>query len=181
MLNVCYRLGMENRVARMLELRRRGFSFQAIGDIFGVSRARVHQLTSGYGKLLKGMVGNGWYAKLREIILERDNYACSKCGAKDNLLVHHADLDDQNNELSNLVTLCNACHCSLHTGELKSIKELKMNSKEIQQLRKRLGLTQKELAARVKVDAITVSRWERAEQKPSAQAIKQLTRLSRKG
>lgn len=55
-----------------------------------------------------------------------------------------------------------------------------MNSNEIKQLRKRLGLTQKELAARVKVDAITVSRWERNEQKPSSQAQRQLARLAGK-
>jgi len=55
-----------------------------------------------------------------------------------------------------------------------------MNSKDISKLRKELKLTQKELAARVKVDAITVSRWERGEQKPSPQAERQLTRLSRK-
>jgi len=48
---------------------------------------------------------------------------------------------------------------------------------EIVHLRKRLGLTQKGLAAQLKVDAITVSRWERGEQKPSRQAEKQFTRL----
>ena len=55
-----------------------------------------------------------------------------------------------------------------------------MDSKEIRDLRKSLGLTQKELAARLKVDAITVSRWERDEQKPSNLAQKQLTRLVNK-
>lgn len=55
-----------------------------------------------------------------------------------------------------------------------------MNSKEIKTLRESLGLTQKELAARVKVDAITVSRWERNEQKPSNHAKRQLARLVNK-
>jgi len=55
-----------------------------------------------------------------------------------------------------------------------------MDSKEIRELRKALGLTQKELAARVRVDAITVSRWERSEQKPSLQAERQLARLTQK-
>lgn len=53
-----------------------------------------------------------------------------------------------------------------------------MDSKEIRNLRKRLGLTQKELAARVRVDAITVSRWERGEQRPSKLAQRQLKRLA---
>ena len=55
-----------------------------------------------------------------------------------------------------------------------------MNNKEIKSLREKLGLTQKELAARVRVDAITVSRWERGEQKPSQRAVRQLGRLSKK-
>jgi len=55
-----------------------------------------------------------------------------------------------------------------------------MDSIAIKTLRKKLGLTQKELAARVRVDAITVSRWERGEQKPSSQAERQLTRLKKK-
>ena len=56
-----------------------------------------------------------------------------------------------------------------------------MKKDEIKTLRKRLGLTQKELAARVRVDAITVSRWERGEQRPSEQAERQLARLSKRG
>lgn len=55
-----------------------------------------------------------------------------------------------------------------------------MNKKEIKQLRQSLGLTQKELAARVRVDAVTVSRWERGQQKPSPQATRQLNRLAKK-
>lgn len=55
-----------------------------------------------------------------------------------------------------------------------------LNSKDIKKLRKTLGLTQKELAAWVRVDAITVSRWERGEQRLSGQAGRQLARLSRK-
>ena len=55
-----------------------------------------------------------------------------------------------------------------------------MDNKEVKQLRKALGLTQKELAARIRVEAITVSRWERGEQKPSRQAERQLNRLARK-
>jgi len=55
-----------------------------------------------------------------------------------------------------------------------------MDSKEIKNIRIRLGLTQKELASRVKVDAGTVSRWELGRQKPGPQARRQLKRLARK-
>ena len=53
-----------------------------------------------------------------------------------------------------------------------------MEAKEIQKLRRKLGLTQKEFAARLKVDVITISRWEREQQKPSAVASRQLERLN---
>ena len=55
-----------------------------------------------------------------------------------------------------------------------------MESKEVKNLRKKLGLTQKELAARMKVDAITVSRWERGEQRPSQLAERKLNKLAKK-
>ena len=55
-----------------------------------------------------------------------------------------------------------------------------MNGSEIKALRDLLRLTQKELAARVGVDAITVSRWERSNQRPSKHAERQLARLLRK-
>jgi len=55
-----------------------------------------------------------------------------------------------------------------------------MTAEDIRKLRKRLGLTQKELAARVRVDAISLSRWERGVQHPSRQAIRQLHRLAHK-
>uniref|UniRef100_A0A6M3LRR7 Putative DNA binding, helix-turn-helix domain containing protein n=1 Tax=viral metagenome TaxID=1070528 RepID=A0A6M3LRR7_9ZZZZ len=50
---------------------------------------------------------------------------------------------------------------------------------KILKLRKRLKLTQKELAEVLGVDAITVSRWEREEQKPSRLALRQIERLER--
>lgn len=54
-----------------------------------------------------------------------------------------------------------------------------ITAKEIKKLRNNLKLTQKELAARVRVDVITVSRWERGEQHPSALAERQLNRLTK--
>lgn len=52
-----------------------------------------------------------------------------------------------------------------------------MEANEILKLRKGLGLTQKELAARLKLDAITISRWERGYQRPSKLALRQLARM----
>ena len=63
--------------------------------------------------------------------------------------------------------------------EIKT-RDARMKSEEIKKLRKKLGLTQKELATRMHIDTITVTRWEHSEQKPSQQAERQLTRLARR-
>jgi len=55
-----------------------------------------------------------------------------------------------------------------------------MDKDTVIQVRKALGLTQKELAAKLKVDAITVSRWERGAQRPAQGVLKRLERLARK-
>ena len=55
-----------------------------------------------------------------------------------------------------------------------------MKDKEIKELRKKLRLTQKEFAARLKVDPATVSRWERGEQRHSMSVKRRLARLAKK-
>ena len=52
-----------------------------------------------------------------------------------------------------------------------------MPGNEIRKLRKRLGLTQQQLADKLGVDRTTVSRWERGEVEPSPMAERQLEEL----
>ena len=54
------------------------------------------------------------------------------------------------------------------------------NDIDIKALRKRLGLTQVEMSRRFKVDAITISRWERGIQRPCAVHLRRLHRLGKK-
>ena len=54
-----------------------------------------------------------------------------------------------------------------------------MDSKEIKNVRTKLKLTQKDLATKLRVNAITVKRWERGEQRPGALALRRLNRLTR--
>ena len=54
----------------------------------------------------------------RSKALERDEYTCTMCGAKKDLVVHHIDCsgqtDNPNNDVDNLTTLCRRCHINLH-------------------------------------------------------------------
>ena len=56
-----------------------------------------------------------------------------------------------------------------------------MNNTDIRELRKKLELTQHELADKLRVETLTVSRWERGQCRPSFQAQRQLNRLAKKG
>ena len=48
--------------------------------------------------------------------LKKENfeYVCFQCERKINVDIHHKDLNEKNNELSNLVPLCRGCHTDLH-------------------------------------------------------------------
>ena len=55
--------------------------------------------------------------------LERDSFRCRKCGSPQSPHIHHIDLSGRfkktdrercNNDMSNLITLCNSCHQALH-------------------------------------------------------------------
>ena len=54
--------------------------------------------------------------RIRTQVLSRDNYKCGNCGSSHNLHVHHIVPLSKGgtNNLSNLKTLCEDCHKSLH-------------------------------------------------------------------
>jgi 5-methylcytosine-specific restriction endonuclease McrA len=72
------------------------------------------------------------YDGKRVKVLERDKSQCTMCGNKKYLIVHHKDNSGRikdgrifwnikpNNELSNLITLCQSCHIKLHNTESKT-------------------------------------------------------------
>ena len=63
-----------------------------------------------------------WKAK-RQMVLERDNFRCRKCGTGKNLDVHHITYEHIGNEpIDDLVTLCRECHESVHYGDIKKAK-----------------------------------------------------------
>jgi 5-methylcytosine-specific restriction endonuclease McrA len=56
------------------------------------------------------------YEILRQQILRRDNWRCQSCGMMSNLEVHHKEFRSHLGPDSeeNLITLCTACHSSMH-------------------------------------------------------------------
>ncbi len=56
------------------------------------------------------------YEGLRQQILLRDGWRCQSCGTMSNLEVHHMKFRSRSGEDSeeNLITLCAACHASVH-------------------------------------------------------------------
>ena len=72
---------------------------------------------------------NYGFANSRAHALDRDNYTCQHCGAKNvRLEVHHIKYRSQggSDDLDNLITLCEDCHHNLHKGEI----ELKVKGKK---------------------------------------------------
>lgn len=52
-----------------------------------------------------------------------------------------------------------------------------MNGRKVREIRKKLGLTQEEFAAKLGVSFVTLNRWENHHNTPSALALQQLERL----
>jgi hypothetical protein len=55
-----------------------------------------------------------WY-NLKNLALKYSNYKCSKCDASENLNIHHLNYNNiGNEEISDLITVCNSCHKEFH-------------------------------------------------------------------
>ena len=56
------------------------------------------------------------YEQLRIQVLSRDGWRCQSCGTMSNLEVHHKGFRSQSGDdcAQNLITLCSACHASVH-------------------------------------------------------------------
>ena len=67
-------------------------------------------------KVKRIKLGKRVYRRLTRRVLERDGWRCRKCGALDNLQIHHQVKRSQqgNDALANLVTLCAHCHIREH-------------------------------------------------------------------
>jgi hypothetical protein len=113
----------------VLELRKKGLSYAAIGRLFGVSRQRAHQVVTGYTSSKKQdrtyahvSLGKG-RDYVRQLVRKRDDFTCQSCfqqweEGRRHFDVHHLDGlcgkkskgYDRVGEIGKLITLCHRCH-----------------------------------------------------------------------
>lgn len=77
----------------------------------------------------------GIWRKIRKEVLERDNNKCFYCGHISNnyMNVHHVG-DSSDNDISNLMTCCVACHAVLHLGRNLSLEKVEVWSTSMSQV-----------------------------------------------
>jgi 5-methylcytosine-specific restriction endonuclease McrA len=58
------------------------------------------------------------YENLKRQVLRRDGWRCQSCGTMSTLEVHHKEFRSHSGDDSeeNLITVCAACHTTLHGG-----------------------------------------------------------------
>src|SRR3990167_3999590 len=87
-----------DRKERIEQLRLQRFTFQQIGELLGISKQRAHQILSGNNKKD--------YDVIKDAIFERDGNVCRWCKKQVDLMLHHIDGNDANNNPKNLLTMC---------------------------------------------------------------------------
>lgn len=67
------------------------------------------------------------WAKLRATRLQMDNYKCKNCGSPINLNIHHIryPLVWGEEDISDLVTLCDECHKNIHFNAMEEVNKNK--------------------------------------------------------
>lgn len=58
-----------------------------------------------------------YWKAVRELVIKRDNYRCTRCGCSEKLHVHHLNYQNHRDEhlfLGDLTTLCGNCHKEVH-------------------------------------------------------------------
>ena len=159
----------------MIEMKLEGATYAEIAKIAGISRQRIQQLISPP-------------KAIREYVVNKCGGKCVACGILTGRSghIHHegGNGDGDYNDIDNLLLLCPSCHRMRHYGfKLEDIAKGHINRSDygVKELRSQLGLTQKEFAGRLGLDATSISRWERGKQRPKAVHMRRMARLNKKG
>ncbi len=122
------------RKKKIKKLVEQGLSYASIGKLFKISRARVHQIYSGYIQPANRSIQ---LQILYKSVMKRDDFSCQwqeKCKGlfrlKD-LIIHHVDFNNNNNDRKNLITLCKRCHAKFHgSNHINKLREKNLKTKE---------------------------------------------------
>jgi len=105
---------------------------------FVVKKPRVRSRTKPI--IMRGKEYHPDWRDIRKEIYKRDNWTCQECGAKCHNKVkiqcHHIDVNVNNNDNLNLITLCAPCHMKVHFSKKDWVrrlrwKNIKMEEREV--------------------------------------------------
>lgn len=124
-----------NRKMAIRGLKNKRYTLQQIGDLFGITRQRVHQILNEPTKIKKlkrhkkKWDRRAYYKQLfekkekeKDTLREYFDNRCQVCGKhqkreKRRLAMHHLDQNKQNNNIKNLMVLCSQCHTLIHCNK----------------------------------------------------------------
>jgi hypothetical protein len=103
---------------------------------------------------------------------------CIVCGADKDILVHHVDGNRGNNDMDNLIPVCERCHTDIHAGKERVAKWVKKLGKNPDDSRKTTIEVSKEVWKRLLMrqtpaqtfDDVIVSALDRSEDENAAHA-----------
>lgn len=96
-------------------------SFEQIGEILGLTRARIYQI-------YRYETARHTYASSKRAVKRRDGKHCKICNVQPKILHTHHIGDSADHSIKNLISLCPACHAKMHKYE-RTIKKLKVVDK----------------------------------------------------
>lgn len=82
----------------------------------GIKRSYSKGCSKNYAKRLIDKTFKPMYDKC----YKKDNYQCTICLNRDNLVIHHRDFNHYNMELDNMMTVCWECHLKIHSFNFQS-------------------------------------------------------------
>tara|TARA_R110000744_G_C19045888_1_gene527225 strand:+ start:49 stop:594 length:546 start_codon:yes stop_codon:yes gene_type:complete len=83
-------------------------------EVFNVE-TRVTLISRNYKMVYENYLKTKEWYRIRNLSLKYSDYKCCRCGDSENLQAHHLNYNNLGNEeISDLITVCNSCHKKFH-------------------------------------------------------------------